>query len=160
MTKTYSLSPSTPSIMQSLRRRRTFRPPRLRWQFLIRRCEEDLHPNNGGAELLPHASHRTPRPQTRKFPIPQQKFTRYQIDRFRACLPLESRHAGGAGKQGREKIGGNSNNQMIQSYYIAPEIISGSYNHNCDIWSAGVILYILLTAVPPFDGDSDKAIIE
>lgn len=49
---------------------------------------------------------------------------------------------------------------MIQSYYIAPEIISGSYNHNCDIWSAGVILYILLTAVPPFDGDSDKAIIE
>lgn len=48
----------------------------------------------------------------------------------------------------------------MQSYYIAPEIIGGSYNHTCDIWSAGVILYILLTAVPPFDGDSDKAIIE
>ena len=49
---------------------------------------------------------------------------------------------------------------MRQSYYIAPEIIAGSYDQRCDIWSAGVILYILLTAVPPFDGDNDKEIIE
>jgi len=46
------------------------------------------------------------------------------------------------------------------SYYIAPEIINGSYDQRCDIWSAGVILYILLSAVPPFDGDNDKQIIE
>jgi len=38
------------------------------------------------------------------------------------------------------------------SYYIAPEIIEGSYDERCDIWSLGVILYILVTAVPPFDG--------
>ena len=49
---------------------------------------------------------------------------------------------------------------MGTSYYIAPEIINGSYDQRCDIWSAGVILYILLSAVPPFDGDNDKQIIE
>ena len=48
----------------------------------------------------------------------------------------------------------------MKSYYIAPEITLGSYDQRCDIWSAGVILYILLTAVPPFDGENDKAIIE
>jgi calcium-dependent protein kinase len=44
----------------------------------------------------------------------------------------------------------------MQSYYIAPEIIKGSYDQRCDIWSAGVILYILVTAIPPFDGETEK----
>lgn len=48
---------------------------------------------------------------------------------------------------------------LSQSYYIAPEIIEGSYDERCDIWSAGVILYILVTAIPPFDGENDKEII-
>lgn len=38
-------------------------------------------------------------------------------------------------------------------------MISGDYDERCDIWSAGVMLYILLTALPPFDGDDDKDII-
>ncbi len=53
----------------------------------------------------------------------------------------------------------NSKYLIIQSYYLAPEIIDGSYDEKCDIWSLGVILYILVTAVPPFDGDDDKEII-
>jgi len=42
---------------------------------------------------------------------------------------------------------------------LAPEIIEGSYDERCDIWSLGVILYILVTAFPPFDGEDDKDII-
>jgi calcium-dependent protein kinase len=45
-------------------------------------------------------------------------------------------------------------------YYIAPEILDSKqkYNEKCDIWSLGVILFILLTGIPPFNGPSDDEI--
>jgi len=46
------------------------------------------------------------------------------------------------------------------SYYIAPEVLNKNYNEKCDLWSCGVIMYILLSGRPPFEGNNDFDIIK
>ena len=45
-------------------------------------------------------------------------------------------------------------------YYTAPEVLNENYSNKCDIWSIGVITYILLSGMAPFYGRTNRDIIK
>ncbi|XP_069824123.1 serine/threonine-protein kinase 33 [Dendropsophus ebraccatus] len=62
--------------------------------------------------------------------------------------------------------GGVGSENMLQStcgtpIYMAPEVINAhDYSQQCDIWSIGVIMYMLLSGDPPFMGSSEEKLFE
>ena len=45
-------------------------------------------------------------------------------------------------------------------HYASPDVLRRSYNAKCDLWSTGVIAFMLLTGSPPFVGQTNQTIIE
>lgn len=45
-------------------------------------------------------------------------------------------------------------------YYVAPEVLNGAYDQRADVWSLGVIMFMLLSGLPPFNGPNQAQILD
>ena len=62
------------------------------------------------------------------------------------------------GTAGKKQKGQKYNEVIGTPFYIAPEVLNNNYDEKCDLWSCGVILYVMLSGEPPFYGENDDEI--
>ena len=61
---------------------------------------------------------------------------------------------------GTAKVFINLQHQLVGSIHtMAPEVIAGKYNEKCDLWSCGIILYVLFKGEYPFTGNNQNELI-
>ena len=61
----------------------------------------------------------------------------------------------------RPKFSKKAEHVLISSaYYIAPEVLSKIYTELCDLWTCSVIMCILLTGCPRFNGSIEEEIMK
>ncbi|KAG1697090.1 hypothetical protein DVH05_017476 [Phytophthora capsici] len=58
------------------------------------------------------------------------------------------------------KIGASMRKVLGSVVYMAPEVLEGNYKETCDMWSLGVIMYMLLSNKAPFYGDTEDDLVE
>jgi calcium-dependent protein kinase len=46
--------------------------------------------------------------------------------------------------------------ELVKPYYIAPEVLDSKYDEKCDVWSLGVITFIIFSGCPPFNGLNEE----
>jgi calcium-dependent protein kinase len=79
---------------------------------------------------------------------PDLDFNKMKIIDFGTAIPFDT--------NGKRRI----TELLGTPYYIAPEVLARHYNEKCDIWSIGVITFMLLSGKAPFFGDDDEKIFE
>lgn len=58
----------------------------------------------------------------------------------------------------KKSVDSKLNTILGSPFYISPEVLNGCYDLRCDIWSIGILFYIMLTGEAPFTGKSNQVI--